>query len=421
MKEFTFGKTKVKIYGGLNTIGGNCIVVESPSLNVMFDQGINFTQLKRFYGFSIEPDSVEELREMRVLPPREAYENVEEIYISHLHLDHLGSLNVPNEIPTFLPSRDIVEVLSRSWWFGWRQQLFPKTMSFLGFREILESKKVGHVTVSHSAYPSYIFLLETDDASILYASDLRINSPYANTNSSLEKLEELSQDGVDILIIEGTNFGRRMNYVEPKQFTKAIESLANNYDRNLLFISAHPLDYEALLASFEILWKHDYKTIFVNLYHAQLLDKIINMTKYEPETEIIFTPTTSKLRTLENFEITYIEDLKDEKKAIFIPTYAVKDVKRVAESFGEDTYGLLHVTILGEPLSEEMIIEEKKLFNWLALLGVTSYRIHLSGHYHPYEFKKILQAVKPKKLIPIHTKAPKTMIELFNKLVSSPT
>jgi len=79
------------------------------------------------------------------------------------------------------------------------------------------------------------------------------------------------------------------------------------------------------------------------------------------------------------------------------------------------------VTILGEPLSEEMIIEEKKLFNWLALLGVTSYRIHLSGHYHPYEFKKILQTVKPKKLIPIHTKAPKTMIELFNKLVSSPT
>ena len=109
------------------------------------------------------------------------------------------------------------------------------------------------------------------------------------------------------------------------------------------------MDYEALLASFETLWKHGYKTIFVNLYHAQFLDKIINTTEYKPEAEIIFASITSKLGTLENFEIVYIEDLKDEKKAIFIPTYAVNDAKRVAESFGEDTYGLLHVTILGEP------------------------------------------------------------------------
>jgi len=117
MKVFKHGKTQIRIYGGFNTIGGNCIVIKSPSMRIMFDQGVDFTQLRRFYGFSIQPDSVEELREMKVLPPREAYENVDEIYISHLHLDHLGSLNIPKDLSVYLPSKEIAEILSRSWWF----------------------------------------------------------------------------------------------------------------------------------------------------------------------------------------------------------------------------------------------------------------------------------------------------------------
>ena len=46
VKEFLYDKTKVKIYGGWGTIGGNCIVIEDPSLKVMLDQGVNFSQLK---------------------------------------------------------------------------------------------------------------------------------------------------------------------------------------------------------------------------------------------------------------------------------------------------------------------------------------------------------------------------------------
>ncbi len=115
------GRTKVLVFSGLNAIGGNCVVVKSPAVSVMLDQGVNFMQLKNFYGFSIQPESVEELREMGVLPPREAYNDIEEVYISHLHLDHLGSLNFPNDdISVYLPSADIAEVLSHSWWFGWK-------------------------------------------------------------------------------------------------------------------------------------------------------------------------------------------------------------------------------------------------------------------------------------------------------------
>jgi len=91
-------------------------------------------------------------------------------------------------------------------------------------------------------------------------------------------------------------------------------------------------------------------------------------------------------------------------------------VKTIVKLLDEDTSGLLHISILGEPLSEEWIIEEKKISNWLRFLGITNYRLHLSGHYHPYEFKDIIKAINPKEMIPIHTMVPKTMLDLFRKI-----
>jgi len=416
MRTFIQGKTKIEVYGGFNTVGGNCIVINSPSLKVMLDQGVNFTQLKKFYGFSIQPDSVEELREMKVLPLREAYDGVEEVYITHLHLDHLGSLNIPGEIQTYLPSKDVAEILSKSWWFGWKQHLLPKTLSFLNFRDLEESKKVQCARVSHSAFPSYALRVDTDDASILYTGDLRLSTPHNVSSNSLESLEKLSRDGIDVLIVEGTNFGRRMNYLTPSQFKTLLRELLEKYKRKLLFISTHSLDLEVTLTILELLWKSKYIPIFENIYYAQLLDIMISKVNYTVDKELLFTPRTSKVRVLENFEIALLEELKDVKKAIFVPMYAIKDLKTIAELSNETTDGLVHIIVTGEPLSEEWIIEERKIINWLKLLGITSYRIHLSGHYHPYEFKEIIQVVKPKKVIPVHTTAPRTIVQLFNRL-----
>uniref|UniRef100_A0A7C2BLL1 MBL fold metallo-hydrolase n=1 Tax=Thermosphaera aggregans TaxID=54254 RepID=A0A7C2BLL1_9CREN len=153
MKEVAFERTRVVIYGGFNTVGGNCVVVRSPSVSVMLDQGVNFQQLRRFYGITVQPDSVEELREMGVLPPREAYEGVDEVVITHLHLDHVGSLNVPGDTPVYVPSVEVAEALSHSWWFGWKQQLLPPTLSFRGLRGVEDSRRVRAVRVSRSAFP----------------------------------------------------------------------------------------------------------------------------------------------------------------------------------------------------------------------------------------------------------------------------
>ncbi len=415
MKLFAFNKTEIRIYGGYYSIGGNCIVVKSPSLRVMLDQGINFIQLRKFYGFSIQPDNVEELRAMGVIPPRESYEDVDEIYITHLHLDHLGSLNIPRNIKTYLPSVEIAEIISKSWWFSWKQHLQPKTLSFHGFKNIEETRNVKYVRVSHSAYPSYALRVDTDDISILYTGDLRIERLHEVSPNPLEELEKLSEGGVDVLIIEGTNFGRKTSYLPPKHFRNIIVDVLRKYDGKILFVSVHPLDLEATLTLLELLWKHDFTTVLENPHYAKLLDIMINVSGYRPEGEILFSPRSSRVTHYDNIEIAFLEELKDRRLAVFIPSYGVKDMKDILRVLNENGGGLLHITVLGEPLSEEWIIEMKKLENWLKLLGITSLSIRVSGHYYPHEFKEILRIVKPRKLIPIHTSAPEVMLSLFNK------
>ena len=200
LKDIVYGKTKIKIYGGLESIGGNCIVVESPSHKVMLDQGVNFTRLKEFYGISIQPDSVEELRELGVLPPREAYQDVDQIYITHLHLDHLGSLNVPSEPSIYLPSKEIAETLSRAWWFGWKQHLLPKTQLFIKFMDLNESKNIKIARVSHSAFPAYALRINADDAVVVYTGDLRITPLYPSISDTLSSLEKIGEEGVDVCV-----------------------------------------------------------------------------------------------------------------------------------------------------------------------------------------------------------------------------
>jgi ribonuclease J len=50
-------------------------------------------------------------------------------------------------------------------------------------------------------------------------------------------------------------------------------------------------------------------------------------------------------------------------------------------------------------------------------LGIQTVRLRLSGHYLPYQFSKILEALKPKHLIPIHTEETNLINRLFQKFM----
>ncbi|MEM2189188.1 MAG: hypothetical protein QXG35_07650, partial [Nitrososphaerota archaeon] len=107
---------EVKVLSGARSIGGNFIRIEDRDRALIFDQGLRFDVMERFYRGFIAPKGLRELREIGAAPKAEWYEGANAIYISHMHLDHLGLLsNIPSRTKVYLPSLSIYEVLEEKW------------------------------------------------------------------------------------------------------------------------------------------------------------------------------------------------------------------------------------------------------------------------------------------------------------------
>ena len=154
----------IEVYGGWNEIEGNCVKVIDKGLgkNVVFDQGIRFSAYSRYYSLLIQPRGLRELRSLGVVPSPQVFRDVDEVYISHMHLDHLGVLSNIDKRNTrlFLPSLELHERIKEGRWqySEWRQLLIPARP----FIEVLRSNEAKDPIiakrVSHSAFPSYSYL-----------------------------------------------------------------------------------------------------------------------------------------------------------------------------------------------------------------------------------------------------------------------
>jgi len=43
-------------------------------------------------------------------------------------------------------------------------------------------------------------------------------------------------------------------------------------------------------------------------------------------------------------------------------------------------------------------------------------RLRLSGHYLPHQLRRVIEALRPKDLIPVHTEGADVMVSLFKRL-----
>ena len=123
---------------------------------MVFDQGIRFDVMGNYYSGFIVPKGIAELREIGVLPKAEWYEDASNMYITHLHLDHLGALsNIPSEMKVFLPNMPIYEDMEERWKLSpsWLAMVPKKYYTKLQEIKPLETDEnnVLALPVSHSA------------------------------------------------------------------------------------------------------------------------------------------------------------------------------------------------------------------------------------------------------------------------------
>ena len=167
--EREYGKVKVKVYGGVDEIGGNCVVVEDGDKKIVFDNGVRFSVLRKFYGGRIEPLGPSELRAIGALPPLDTYQGASAVYVSHLHLDHAGLLSsIPPDVSIKVPSTRVLESTLTSWYKKSGSWLAHVPPDYTAKVEDLEPMKedengVTAIPVSHSCFPACSFLYGRGD------------------------------------------------------------------------------------------------------------------------------------------------------------------------------------------------------------------------------------------------------------------
>jgi len=396
---------KVEVLSGRRNIGGNFIRVEDKTRVIVFDQGIRFDLMGAFYAGSIAPRGLRELREMGVVPKAEWYDGVSDIYISHMHLDHLGLLsNIPAKMRVHLPSLRIYEVLEEKWagspsWLS----IVPRK-HYVDLKELrsLEADENGimPLPVSHSAFPAYSFLYFGSDETILYTGDFRVNGflsggRFAKAYGGISMLEYVSENRdirINRLIIEGTNLGSARPPITPAEEEAMLKRILGAH--SLTVATVHPLDLEYALFLASLAAEMGRPLYLASKDIATLMDGIVELPE-EP------TLIEDYVQALTRFKSAGLMDV--EENALVIASYnEIVDLLR--DLAAEENLPEGSASILSEP---EPRIEEAQeydvIMNWFSRLGVQAYLMRVSGHYYPHQLKEIIGTIKPKNIELIHT------------------
>jgi len=415
--RYSQGSTSIEIYGGYREIGGNCVIIRDKDRKLVLDNGIRFSVLRKYYRGGLQPLGVTELRQVGAIQPLEVFEEADAIYISHMHLDHLGLLGtLPLGLRLYVPSKEILDVVER--WY----RASSTWLAEIPHREGLEVAEVRPgseddlgvvaIPVSHSSYPSYAYLYRGRETSIFYSGDLRVRGPSTLSPKTLEEIEIVAgSEGVDIAIIEGTNMGWIETPIGPDNFKSMIWDVIAESD--LAVISVDALDMELLAAVLEIIHTYGRKAVIASPKIADIVSHLPNSIPRPAIALEIEKPPPP------GFELVSLEDKIFSGSGEYVVLQDPEDFLNIARKtwlWGRSMPRKTTIVLTTpEPLEAGAEALEETIASWAAKIGATIYRMRMSGHYYQHELWKILEVIKPKKLIPIHTRAPQAMLSIFNK------
>ncbi|MCR8969527.1 MBL fold metallo-hydrolase [Facklamia sp. 7083-14-GEN3] len=413
-------QTKIEFLGGLDTIGGNIISLQKNDYQVIMDfgafVGADIKQLldrsltEKFLEKSLLP-KVEGLYSQSQLNSNsltsfEASSLNTAICLSHLHLDHLGSLGqISKQVPvytsekalnfyknlvenSFLPKYDV----------NWQGVPYPTIIQHGPFK--ITFKESDHDTEGASA-----IFIETNDLKVVHSGDLRLSG--YNPQRVLKWVEEAHSFEPDLLLIEGTSFSNfgddpaplltieekihNLSCSNERQLLKTIDQLMSEKLKDIITINLYPQNIQRLLEINEIAKNNQRKFVLDKAYY-QLLEnffskRIDNIFYLSEETEkTSFSVSAEELKNSPNDYILLI------------------DYERHQVLYQLPAGVYLHSN--GVPLGSFMAGYEEFLTNMVEY-GWDFYQAGVSGHASQSDLLMIAYAIQPKVVIPWHTFKPK--------------
>jgi len=391
---------KIIIHRGIDQIGGCISEIATDNAKILIDLGQNLPDGEGIVNDDFANfDAIEQITK-----------GIDAIFYTHYHGDHLGLFHlVPDSI-----SQNIGKVAKRVALCKHQRLAFIKDRKEQSEKEIakieamqsFESQqilKVGDIKiipyfVSHSAYDSFMFLIEANGKRILHTGDFRGHG-YLSKGllPTIEKLI-LKQGKIDFLITEGTMLSRLDERVRHENELKSeVIELMKEYKN--VFVMCSSTDMERL-ATFHAANKEMKARPFVcDDFQKNVLE--------------IFSDSAGKKSALFDFGEPYAFWKENDKLIQWMQDKGFCMLVRATDKFNDYIEFLLPLlekdkTILIYSMWKEYVNPKSKHANKKYLDFIDNFpklsKIHTSGHASAECLADVCNLVNPKKgIIPIHS------------------
>ncbi|MEM1944184.1 MAG: MBL fold metallo-hydrolase [Nitrososphaerota archaeon] len=449
---------KLTIYGGAGEIGGNKILVESDATRVFLDYGVSYTIKSMYFSTFLQPrrfnllgdylitgvlPSIQGIYRPEMLGGELTHLNsdspsVEACIISHAHLDHCGHASfLRQDIPLYMgegtkvlisareeakqPSPE--HIFNRGRYGGGRGCTTFRTGERFAVGDIM----IEPVHVDHSIPAAYGLILESPDNVLAYTGDFRMHGPMSHM--SWDFINRCREKGVETIVVEGTRIGDNLAHSE-ETVRNTLTNLIADAGSCMVAAVVGPLDFDRLKSLLQACLAND-RALVISLHHAHILKSLsraglsMEIPKMEFDVLVTYQKRKGSGRYVDkDYRYWEAEILNDQSIPLLKDAEISANPDRyvLAMSRAEDIVGLaslkpppssLFILSTSEPHSEEQVLEMDKIENWARLLGMRFHHIHASGHASGSDIVKVIEAIEPQKIVPIHTQHP----EMFELLI----
>ena len=379
---------QITIHRGTHQIGGCVTSIRSKNTRIIIDIGEELPSSNKVAK-----------KEFQISGVTTGDVDCDGIFVSHYHGDHIGMFNkILDGIPIYMGN------IAHKVFLNLREHLNDenintiKTFKTFNTLETIEfsDMTVTPYRVDHSAYDSYMFLIETEGKRVLHTGDFRT---HGWTGKGLWSVLDKYIKNVDILITEGTMLSRNNEEVltEAELCNRANKLMRDN--RNV-FVLCSSTNFDSI-ASF---------------YKAALdCGKLFVCDSYQRSNlDIVSETAKSDLYRMKKAKIYFdnrndcLEDMK--KRGFCMLVRANKSFENVLKMFPDS----LFIYSMWQGYLKDGHARDEKIYNFIPKDehdNLKYLHLHTSGHATKETIIDLCKKLEPKIIIPIHSENP----EIFNE------